>query len=95
MEQIDRMIISQQRALEELRLESQDLYAAAIEMDPDFLPFSAKGPTETPAVPGYILDGDYVDKTQKFQVQYADMDKFMVELLNRGRRRRKKGDEEQ
>ena len=50
----DRILISQQKALEELKVESVFLYEAAIQFDPDLLPISFKGPVATPPIKDYI-----------------------------------------
>ena len=62
---------SQQRALEELRAESEELYQKALETDFTLFPLDIKGPTCTPPIKGYkeftSLDGEYVDKTKSFK----------------------------
>jgi len=41
----------------------------------------------------HIQDGEYADVTKQFEIQYADMKKFMVDLLVR--KRKKKSDVEE
>ncbi|XP_058796785.1 large ribosomal subunit protein mL40 [Phymastichus coffea] len=61
-------ITKQDEAYDKLRLESEEKYQKAIQIDPTFLPYSYKGPPETPPVPDYIPpDGDYIDITRKFE----------------------------
>ena len=50
----DRILINQQKALDELKKESVALYDAAIQFDPDLVPFSFKGPVATPPIKDYI-----------------------------------------
>ena len=62
---------SQERALEELRAESEELYQKALEKDFWLFPLEMRGPTRTPPIKGYkeklTLDGEYVDKTKLFK----------------------------
>ncbi|XP_059471169.1 large ribosomal subunit protein mL40 [Neocloeon triangulifer] len=59
---LDRAIMSQQKALDELRLESEELYQEAVQMDLNVMPFTIKGPTHTPAIKDYDSpDGEYTD----------------------------------
>ena len=53
----DRILISQQAALEELKKESVALYDAAIQFDPDLVPFSFKGPVSSPPIKNYLQVG--------------------------------------
>ncbi|XP_045623089.2 large ribosomal subunit protein mL40 [Procambarus clarkii] len=65
---IERITSSRDRALEELRLESEDLWFEAIQLDQTLLPFKVKGPVQTPPVKDYNApDGDYFDKTTKWE----------------------------
>ncbi|XP_063221806.1 large ribosomal subunit protein mL40 [Bacillus rossius redtenbacheri] len=65
---IDRLLFSQQKALSELRRESEELYQAAIQIDPSLIPFKAKGPVRTPPIKGYDSpDGEYVDVSKKWE----------------------------
>ncbi|XP_078661246.1 large ribosomal subunit protein mL40-like [Branchiostoma floridae x Branchiostoma belcheri] len=58
------MVTSQQRALEELRAESEELFQQAVQVDPLLIPYQRLGPTETPPLPTYDPpDGKYVDLT--------------------------------
>nr|CAD7397220.1 unnamed protein product [Timema poppensis] len=64
---IDRILFSQQRALDELREESEDLYQAAIQIDPKLIPFKACGPVRTPPIKDYESpDGEYIDVSKKW-----------------------------
>ncbi|KAF0304865.1 39S ribosomal protein L40, mitochondrial [Amphibalanus amphitrite] len=59
---------SRAKALRELRAESFQLYCAAIEEDPDLVPWAHSGPTLTPPIDGYDApDGDYVDTTRRWE----------------------------
>ncbi|XP_041450864.1 39S ribosomal protein L40, mitochondrial [Drosophila obscura] len=65
---IDRLVQSQNKALEELRRESEELYQAAIEVDLQLLPVSLKGPVATPAIKNYASpDGDYIHQSMKWE----------------------------
>lgn len=58
---------SQQRALNELREVSEELYQAAIEIDESFLPYQLTGPVETPPIENYQSpDGEYNDISKKW-----------------------------
>ncbi|GAB6019921.1 hypothetical protein CHUAL_001452 [Chamberlinius hualienensis] len=64
---MERMVTAQVKALDELRLTSEELYQAALEPDLSLLPFSAKGPVHTPAIENYqIVDGEYKDVTKSW-----------------------------
>jgi len=64
---IDSIIYSQQKALDELRAESEELYQEAIQMDLGILPYTAKGPLKTPAIENYDSpDGEYTNITRKY-----------------------------
>ncbi|XP_074034373.1 mitochondrial ribosomal protein L40 [Leptinotarsa decemlineata] len=64
---LDRLIYSQQRALDELRQESEELYQEAIQFDPFLMPFKSQGPVESPAIENYDTpDGDYQDISRKW-----------------------------
>ncbi|XP_012256281.2 39S ribosomal protein L40, mitochondrial [Athalia rosae] len=57
---IDSVLSSQQKALDELRMESEELYMEAIQPDIDLLPYIAKGPVSTPPIKNYPSpDGEY------------------------------------
>lgn len=58
---------AQREALEELKLESDELYQAALKPDPLLFPFSHEGPTYTPAKTDYEApDGKYKDITKVY-----------------------------
>ncbi|EFN83438.1 39S ribosomal protein L40, mitochondrial [Harpegnathos saltator] len=65
---IDSMLYSQQKALDELRAESEELYQEAIQVDLAFLPYVVKGPLKTPPIENYNSpDGEYVNTTRKYE----------------------------
>ncbi|XP_041355103.1 39S ribosomal protein L40, mitochondrial-like [Gigantopelta aegis] len=58
----------QQRALTELRNESEDLYQQAIQMDEGLIPVVLHGPVHTPPIGDYEPpDGDYINTTKTFK----------------------------
>ncbi|XP_031618563.1 39S ribosomal protein L40, mitochondrial [Contarinia nasturtii] len=58
---------SQNKALQELRLESEVLYQAAIQPDENLLPVTLKGPVNTPPIKNYDSpDGEYKDVSKKW-----------------------------
>ncbi|XP_078035659.1 mitochondrial ribosomal protein L40 isoform X2 [Augochlora pura] len=62
------VMISQERALAELRIVSEYLYEKAIEFDESFLPYRASGPVNTPPIRNYESpDGVYTDITMKYE----------------------------
>lgn len=64
---INNLEYSQQQALNELRLVSEELYQAAIEIDESFLPYQLTGPVETPPIENYTSpDGEYIDISKKW-----------------------------
>lgn len=64
---IDRILQSQQKALSELRKESEELYQEAIQKDLNLLPFTANGPVSTPPIENYDSpDGEYIDISKKW-----------------------------
>lgn len=64
---VDSILYSQQRALDELRMESEELYQEAIQLDLGLLPYTAKGPLKTPVIKNYDSpDGEYTNLTRKF-----------------------------
>lgn len=66
--QIEKVQKSQQRALAELRAESEELYAKAIEVDAGLLPLSSPVLTTTPPIAGYEApDGEHADATKTFE----------------------------
>lgn len=50
---------SQQKALNELRMESEELYQAAIQPDELLLPITIQGPSYTPPIPNYRTPAEY------------------------------------
>lgn len=66
---INNLEYSQQRALNELREISEDLYQAAIEIDESLLPYQLlTGPVETPPIENYQSpDGEYIDVSKKWE----------------------------
>uniref|UniRef100_A0A8D9A0P0 Large ribosomal subunit protein mL40 n=1 Tax=Cacopsylla melanoneura TaxID=428564 RepID=A0A8D9A0P0_9HEMI len=84
---IDRLVFSQQNALDELRLESEELYQEAIQIDLTLLPFSAKGPLHTPPLQNYESpDGDYSDISRNFEKEYEDRKAAMEDILNKNKK---------
>ncbi|KAL2092552.1 hypothetical protein ACEWY4_012350 [Coilia grayii] len=58
---------AQRQALEELRLESEELYQAALAPDPGLFPFTQQGPSYTPPLENYEPpEGTYHDKTKVY-----------------------------
>ncbi|KAL3887298.1 hypothetical protein ACJMK2_027240 [Sinanodonta woodiana] len=58
---------SQQKALKELREESEELYQQAIQIDNNSLLYEWHGPVSTPPIEGYDSpDGEYVDTTRQY-----------------------------
>ncbi|KAK9893109.1 hypothetical protein WA026_023829 [Henosepilachna vigintioctopunctata] len=65
---LDRIMFSQQKALDQLRLESEEFYQEAIQTDFHLIPFSSQGPVQTPAIDNYEPpDGDYLDISKKWE----------------------------
>ncbi|KAM6165073.1 large ribosomal subunit protein mL40 [Erethizon dorsatum] len=66
------MLEAQQKALQELKLESPELYAEAIKRDPRLFPFEKEGPHYTPPVSDYQPpEGRYNDITKVYtQVEF-------------------------
>lgn len=52
-ETITRMMYAQQKAIDELRFESEELYEAAVQVDPNLVPIKLTGPVVTPAIENY------------------------------------------
>ncbi|XP_046441189.1 39S ribosomal protein L40, mitochondrial-like [Daphnia pulex] len=67
MKMVDRIGTSQSRALEQLREISENLYIGAIQTDSTLLPFTAVGPSSTPPLNNYEVDGEYIDETPKWK----------------------------
>lgn len=51
---------SQEKALDELRAESEELYQAAIQPDELLLPITIKGPAYTPPIKNYDVPAEYL-----------------------------------
>lgn len=67
MEAINLALEAQREALKELKMESEELYKAAIKPDPLVFPFSHEGPSYTPPKPKYDApDGKYNDITKVY-----------------------------
>ncbi|KFB52660.1 AGAP000110-PA-like protein [Anopheles sinensis] len=64
----DRIMAAQTKALNELKLESEELYQQAIQPDPALVPFGAEGPVATPPIKNYEQpDGEYIDVSKKWE----------------------------
>lgn len=64
---VDKLLLSQQKALQELRYESEELYQEAIQPDLQLLPFKAIGPVSTPPIENYDSpDGEYLNVSKKW-----------------------------
>ncbi|GAA6227476.1 39S ribosomal protein L40, mitochondrial [Lates japonicus] len=64
---IELALEAQREALEELKLESEELYEAALKPDPLLFPFSHEGPVNTPPKTQYDApDGKYNDITRVY-----------------------------
>ena len=67
-ELIHNMIKAQQKALQELRLESEELYQAAMQQDYKLFPIKIDGPVATPPISQYDApDGEYVNVSKKWE----------------------------
>ncbi|KAG7263919.1 hypothetical protein CRUP_029259 [Coryphaenoides rupestris] len=67
MKAVNLALKAQREALEDLKIESEVLYKAAIEPDPLVFPFSYEGPSYTPPIPKYDApDGKYNDITKVY-----------------------------
>lgn len=66
-QKINIMLNAQEKALRELRLESEELYQAAIQLDSNLVPFHAEGPVATPPIQNYDSpDGEYTNISKKW-----------------------------
>lgn len=84
---IDRLMFAQQKALDELRLESEELYQEAIQIDENLIPFHAKGPVRTPPIKDYdVPDGDYVNVTRDFEKEHVERKAALEAILNKSRK---------
>ncbi|NXJ35923.1 RM40 protein, partial [Ciconia maguari] len=64
---VQTLVEAQQEALKELRLESEELYQAAIRRDEGLFPFERDGPNYTPPLPGYDPpEGKCIDITKVY-----------------------------
>ena len=64
---IESIVLSQEKALKELRAASEQLYKKAIELDDSILPYNTIGPVHTPPINNYDSpDGEYIDITYKY-----------------------------
>ncbi|XP_076859539.1 large ribosomal subunit protein mL40 isoform X1 [Brachyhypopomus gauderio] len=64
---IEEAMDAQMQALEELKLESEELYQAAISPDTNLFPFNHQGPCYTPPIPNHEAhDGKYNDITRVY-----------------------------
>jgi large subunit ribosomal protein L40 len=67
---IKSMLETQQEALQELRLESPELYTEAIKRDSSLFPFEKEGPHYTPPISSYQPpEGRYNDITKVYAQQ--------------------------
>ncbi|XP_076235426.1 mitochondrial ribosomal protein L40 [Calliopsis andreniformis] len=65
---IESMMLSQEKALKELKIVSKELYEKAVEFDKSFLPYNALGPVHTPPIDNYDSpDGEYINVTFKYE----------------------------
>ncbi|KAB0804572.1 hypothetical protein PPYR_01542 [Photinus pyralis] len=64
---VDRIMYAQQKAVDELRKESEELYLEAVQIEPMLLPLKIEGPSDTPSIHNYYApDGDYQDVSRKW-----------------------------
>ena len=87
---LDGMIIAQKNALAMLQKLDTDLYRKALEIDTTLTPFKAQGPTCTPPIPDYYIDGEYENITKKYEIVYADTESYLRQLTARRKRAKKK-----
>ncbi|XP_036954095.1 39S ribosomal protein L40, mitochondrial [Acanthopagrus latus] len=67
MEAIELALEAQREALEELKLESEELYQAALKPDPLLFPFTHEGPAHTPPIAQFEApEGKYTDITKVY-----------------------------
>lgn len=67
MEAVELALEAQREALDELKLESEELYQAALKPDNLLFPFTREGPAYTPAKEKYNApDGKYNDITKVY-----------------------------
>uniref|UniRef100_A0A8C5MBM0 Large ribosomal subunit protein mL40 n=1 Tax=Leptobrachium leishanense TaxID=445787 RepID=A0A8C5MBM0_9ANUR len=64
---VESLLEAQRAALQELRLESEELYNAAMLCDPGLLPLQHQGPCHTPPIPQYSApEGKFNDITKVY-----------------------------
>ncbi|KAL7301531.1 hypothetical protein TKK_0005963 [Trichogramma kaykai] len=64
---INQLVGEKEKFLEELKKESPEKYEEAIQLNPNILPLSIKGPTHSPPIENYDApDGEYYDITRKY-----------------------------
>ncbi|KAG1968760.1 39S ribosomal protein L40, mitochondrial isoform X1 [Pimephales promelas] len=67
MHEMQEALEAQRQALEELKLESEELYKAAVSPDTDIFPFQHDGPSYTPPITNYEApEGKYNDITRVY-----------------------------
>ena len=66
MQAVELALEAQREALEELKLESEELYQAALKPDPLLFPFSHEGPAYSPPMKYEAPDGKYNDITKVY-----------------------------
>lgn len=72
---LDKLVLAQEKALTELKYESEELYQHAIMPDIDMVPYIVKGPVHTPPINNYqFIDGDYVNTTKVYDGETQDDD---------------------
>lgn len=54
------MMHAQEKALDELKIESEELYQAAIQIDPNLVAIKLIGPVVTPAIEKYDSPAEYL-----------------------------------
>lgn len=59
---------SQNKALDELRKESEELYQAAIQPDENMFPITIQGPVQTPAIKNYDSPAEYCSFVTTFGI---------------------------
>lgn len=65
---LDKLVNAQNKALEELKFESEELYQEAIQVDQNLINFKAIGPVHSPPIKNYESpDGDYSDISKKWE----------------------------
>lgn len=73
---MDRMMLAQKKALDELRHESEELFQQAIQPDIGMIPLVFHGPTATPPIKNYeFVDGDYVNVTKVYEGEVVEPEK--------------------